>query len=418
MITLKNSKVQAWIVLGLVWLGAFIASYAQNQLAGMSVQFQEHYGFTGEQYAAIYSASQLLGVFLAFVTGVISDKIGTRKIVLLAGIVVSLACIARVFATSFELQYFANMFSGFTGLFIAVNRSKILGGWFPPAMLALAVGISSTTTPVANTIGVGLTSLMPSIEFALGTTAVVAVCFTVLWFLFGEDSSAEVAAQDKADDVEKPSILKTLAEIAKSPWAWVLALAAMFLMASQVPLMAFTTATLQTLREMDPVAAGGMATAITIGMGVGSVVSPIIVRALKSFRIVVAVYGILTAIVIYLGWTMPIGPVMYIVYFIGGWSLGYLLAIIFTYPVMLFGRDKAATAQGLVQTFLLIGASMFLTNVTIPLAGGASPDTFPTIMMIAAVFCIIGSVLLFIIPDQGKKMVKKGEVPADAEPQA
>lgn len=418
MFTLKNSKAQAWIILGLVWLGAFIASYAQNQLAGMAIQFQEHYGFTGEQYAAIYSASQLLGVFLAFVTGIISDKIGTRKIVLLAGIVVSISLIVRIFATSFEVQYFANMMSGFTGLFIAVNRSKIIGGWFPPAMIALAVGITTTTTPVANTVGIGLTSLMPSVEFAFTVTAVIAVFFTVVWFLFGKDSSDEVAAAEAASDVEKPSVLKSLAEIVKSPWAWVLSLAAMFIMASQVPLMAFTTATLQTLREFDPVAAGGMATAITIGMGVGSVVSPIIVRALKSFRIIIAVYAVVTALVIYFGWQMPVGVVMYAVYFVGGWSLGYLISIIFTYPVMVFGREKAATAQGLVQTFLLIGASVFLTNVTIPLAGGASPATFPTIFLIAAVFCVIGSVLLFIIPDQGKKMVKKTEAQAGAaEPQ-
>ena len=408
MFTLKNSKAQAWIILGLVWLGAFIASYAQNQLAGMAIQFQEHYGFTGEQYAAIYSASQLLGVFLAFVTGIISDKIGTRKIVLIAGIVVSASLIVRIFATSFELQYFANMMSGFTGLFIAVNRSKILGGWFAPSMLALAVGISSTTTPVANTVGIGLTSLMPSVEFAFTVTAVIAVAFTVIWFLFGKDASDEIAASEAG--VEKPSMLKSLAEVAKSPWAWVLSLAALFCMAGQVPLMAFTTAALQTLREMDPVAAGGMATAITIGMGVGSVVSPIIVRALKSFRIVIAIYGVLTALVIYFGWQMPLGPIMYGVFFVGGFTLGYLLAIIFTLPVMLFGREKAATAQGLVQTFLLIGASVFLTNVTIPLAAGANPGTFPTIFMIAAVFCIIGSALLFVIPDQGKKMTKKAEV--------
>ena len=46
MFTLKNKNLQAGIVLALVWLGVFIASYAQNQLAGMSVQFMEHYGFT------------------------------------------------------------------------------------------------------------------------------------------------------------------------------------------------------------------------------------------------------------------------------------------------------------------------------------------------------------------------------------
>lgn len=70
MFTLKNKNLQAGIVLALVWLGVFIASYAQNQLAGMSVQFMEHYGFTSEQYASIYSASQFIGIFFAFAAGI------------------------------------------------------------------------------------------------------------------------------------------------------------------------------------------------------------------------------------------------------------------------------------------------------------------------------------------------------------
>lgn len=405
MITLKNKNIQAIIVLFCVWLGAFVASYAQNQLAGMSVQFQEAYGFTGEQYALIYSASQTIGIFFAFVTGIISDKIGTRLILLIAAIVVFVAAIVRIFAFSFEVQYIANMMCGFTGLFCAVNRSKILGGWFAPTTIALAVGITTTTTPVANTIGVGLTSLMPSIQFAFGTTAVASGIFLVLWFLFGKDRSDDIAAAEGASkNAGSSHVLRNLLDIIKTPWVWLISFSALFLMAAQVPLMAFTTGALQALRGLDAVSAGGMATAITIGMGVGSVVSPIIVRAIKRFRPLIAIYGIITALVLYFGWQMPIGPVMYVVYFAGGWSLGYLLAIIFTLPVMVYGREKAASAQGLVQTLLLFGASVVMNAVTIPLAGGASSDTFPTIFLITVAYCVIGSVLLFIVPDQGAKM--------------
>ena len=78
-------------------------------------------------------------------------------------------------------------------------------------------------------------------------------------------------------------------------------------MAGQVPLMAFTNASLVNARGLDPVAAGGFATAITIGMGVGSVVTPFIVKALKAYRPIVAVYAIVTALGIYFGWQMPLG---------------------------------------------------------------------------------------------------------------
>lgn len=219
MFTLKNKNLQAGIVLALVWLGVFIASYAQNQLAGMSVQFMEHYGFTSEQYASIYSASQFIGIFFAFAAGILSDKIGTRNIVLIAAGMVLVATVARIFAFSFEAQYLSNMFCGFTGMFLAVNRAKILGGWFPPATIALAVGIATTTTPVANTLGVGLTSLMPSIEFAFTVTAVVSAVFFVGWFLFGKERSDEIAAaEDASKGEEGGKVLKNLIEIVKTPW--------------------------------------------------------------------------------------------------------------------------------------------------------------------------------------------------------
>lgn len=408
MFTLKNKNLQAGIVLALVWLGVFIASYAQNQLAGMSVQFMEHYGFTSEQYASIYSASQFIGIFFAFAAGILSDKIGTRNIVLIAAGMVLVATVARIFAFSFEAQYLSNMFCGFTGMFLAVNRAKILGGWFPPATIALAVGIATTTTPVANTLGVGLTSLMPSIEFAFTVTAVVSAVFFVGWFLFGKERSDEIAAaEDASKGEEGGKVLKNLIEIIKTPWIWVLCAGAFFLMAGQVPLMAFTNASLVNARGLDPVAAGGFATAITIGMGVGSVVTPFIVKALKAYRPIVAVYAIVTALGIYFGWQMPLGVVMYAAYFVTGWCLGSLLAMIFTWPVLIYGRGKAATAGGLVQTFVLAGASLALTNITIPLAGGGS--NFGMLFAIAAAYLVIGGILMLIVPDQAKAPTAEGK---------
>lgn len=59
------------------------------------------------------------------------------------------------------------------------------------------------------------------------------------------------------------------------------------------------------------------------------------------------------------------------------------------------------------------GASLFLTNVTIPLAGGANPATFPTIFALAATFIVVGGILMFIVPDQEKKMVKQPKEPQE-----
>ncbi len=405
MITLKNSKIQACIVLLCVWLGVFITSYAQNQLSGMSTMFMEHYGFTAEEYAGLYTASTFMGIWIAFIAGVLSDNISVRWIILVCAILAALGLVYRIVTTDYMGQFIANAAPCFLATFLGVNRSKLLGGWFPPATVGIAVGIATTTTPIANTLGVGLTAMMPSVEFAFTVTAVVAVVFVVLWFLFGQERSREIAAQEEAAG-EKPSLKESLKTVFTCPWVYLLAIAAMFLMASQVPVMAFTTVALVNANGMTPVAAGLMATAITIGMGVGSVVTPFIIKVIKAYRPIIAIYAIITAICIYFAWQMPVGAAQYIIYFILGFCLGALLAIIFTFPVLLVGRRFAATAGGLVQTFVLIGASLFLTNVTIPLAGGAT--NFGAMFTIAAIFCIVGSICLFIIPDQAKKLLAAG----------
>ena len=403
MITLKNSKVQAWIVCGLVWLGAFIASYAQNQLSGMSTQFMAQFGFSEEQYAAIYSASQFLGIWLAFVTGILSDKIGTRMIILIAAIAVTVACVARIFAVDFTAQYIANMLTGFTGLFCAVNRGKILAGWFPPSMIALAIGVAGTTTPVANTLGIGLTSLMPSVQFAFGVTAVIAVFFLVMWVLFGKERSEEIAAIEDAKPTEPFG--RRLLDVMKSPWTWVMCIAAFFVMACQVPIMAFTTVTLVNIGGLDPVVAGGMVTGVTIGMGIGSVVTPIIVKFTKAYRPVIIVYTIIVAACTFLEWKMSAGVMTYAVFFINGFCLGSLLTMVWTFPPMILGRERAATAQGLIQTFVLAGASLALTNITIPLAGVTEAGiNYDNLFLIAAVWIVIAGIAMAIIPDQGKKV--------------
>ena len=405
MFTLKNSKIQSWIILGLAWLGTFLASYSQNQLAGMAIQYQGEYGFTALQYADIYSSYQFLAIFVAFAAGLLSDKIGSRRAILIAGVITAVALTARIFLTSFDGQFWTGMFASMTATFITVNLGKLFGGWFRTSMLALVFGLYTTTTPIANTLGIGVTSLMPSIEFAFGTSAVLSIVFVVVWFLFGQDYSADIVGSDVKQGEQNSGVVKNLKALLKDPKLWLLSLAFVFVMAGQVPLMAFSTSVLQVLRGMDAVAAGGMLTAFTIGMGVGSVVSPFILKAVKAYRPIVAVYCIIAALMAVFAWQLPIGPVMYAAYFVGGICLGYILTILFNYPILLFGYEKAGTAQGITQTFALIGAAVFLTNVTIPLAGGASPETFPTIMLIAGVFIVIGSALLFVLPDQGKKAI-------------
>lgn len=392
MITL-DKRAQKWIVLALVWLGVFMTTYAQNQLSAMSVTLMADYGFDAQQYSSIYSAPNWVAVFLGIFVGVASDRINLRTLISVSGALCILGMIIRIMTNAYVPFFITGLLTGFVATAVSVNRAKIMGAWFDREQMGLAMGIVMTVTPVASTLAIGTTALLPSLQFAFILTAVISGVFLVLWLLFGK------VRPDDAPVVKQESIFKNIKFVAKTPWVWVLAATGFIVLGgSQVPAVAFLPAALQS-QGYDAATAGLLSTGVTISMGVGSIVTPLIVRAVGRYRPVIAIYTVLGAISLFFGWQMDSMIALYALLFIAGFVVGSFLPIVFTFPIFLVGQEKVSSATGLISSFQLLGAATLLPNVIIPLTG----MDFTSIFAVSAGSLVIGGILLFIIPELGRK---------------
>lgn len=394
MVNMEKNK-QKWVILFLVWLGVFMTTYAQNQLSALSTDLIDTYGFTAEQYSSIYSSPNWVAVVLGIFVGVFSDKIGVRKMLTIAGILCIIGTVTRIFTTSYNMLFFTGLLTGFVACVASCNRAKVLGAWFTKEQMGIAMGICMTVTPVASTIGIGTTAMLPSIPFAFGVVAVISVVFLVLWILFGKD---------RPDDVPAPAsvpVWANLGEVVKSKWIWILAIAGYAIQAGQVTTMAFISAAIQS-RGYDPSTAGLLSTGMTIGCGFGAVITPMIIRAVGRYRPVIAAYVLLGAACLYFGWQMPNVPALLIVLFIAGFILASFISLLYTFPIFVVGQEKVSTATGIISTVGLLGAATGLTYVVLPITG----MDFTKIYLVAAIGLAISGILMFCLPEYGTKAQK------------
>lgn len=384
--------IQKWLTLILLWLCVFVSTYSQNQMSGLSTQIMEVFGLTAQQYSIVYTSPNWMAVILGVIVGGISDRVGVRKMITIAATVGAIGLILRIFVSTFSLLFITNLLTGFLATVASCNRAKVLGAWFKPEEMPLAMGLVMTVSPVASTLGIGTTALFPSIQAAFIVGAVVAIVAIFLWLAFGKE---------KPDNVVLPPsqpVARYLGKVAKNPYVWVIALAGFFVMGAQVTVMAFMSASLQS-RGLAAVSAGGMATSFTIAMGVGSIITPFITRAIGRFRPVIAIYTIIGAACIFCGWMSPIGIAMYLIMFVAGFIVGSMIPIIFTSPFYLVGQEYVASATGFLLTLQLLGASTIVPYIIVPLCKG----NFTMMYGMGAICFLLAGILAFLVPEFGPK---------------
>ncbi len=391
MLNIKDST-RKWIVFIALYLAGAAATIAQYQVSARSATLVDLFGLTNQQYSSVYNAPSWVAVFGGLLGGVIADKVGARRIVNYASIIAFIGCIIRMFAGGYQMLFWGNLLIGVIALFTTVNRSKLFRVWFKPDEVPMLMGFCLTVTPVFSTITLMLSSKFSSITALFAVPAVMIAVFIVLWLLCVKD------APDGVTLPPAPPILEPLKVAVKNPYIWIGGFAGFCTMIAQVCMVGFLVRGL-TARGIPESTSAGITTAMTIGMGVGAVITPIIARKVGYYRPVIAVYGILGTIAIFMSYRMDSRAVIYILLLIAGTAVGSYLTFVQTFPSFYVEPQNIASGVGLSVTCQLLGAAYGVTYVIIPISGG----DFTKIFTLGAVAFAIASVFWFICPDVGPK---------------
>ena len=197
----KPTGTWAIVALACTFFMLFVPNYAQYQLSPIAHWIMPAYELDSAQFSMLFSAAMIPGILLSLVAGLMCDRFGVKRVVAIAGAISVAALIARIFAPNFGALFVCMALAGVIATFVNANTAKIMGSWFPPEKVGIAVGIGLAGSTLAMLVGLGTSALFPSLQAIFVFTAVLAIVALAAWWLLFKDGprSAQASPQQKAD---------------------------------------------------------------------------------------------------------------------------------------------------------------------------------------------------------------------------
>ena len=189
-------------MLALGWLAYFAFGVASGSLAPLVSPVMRDLGLSSARMGLVLGVWQLVYIFTALPLGAAVDRLGVRRAVALALVVITLSLALRAAATSFWTLLAAVALFGVGGPVVSIAVPKIVAEWFPPRDRGRAAGLY-TTGPTIGGIVVLATAAGVLLRL-VGSWRLVLLIFTVagagallLWTLCYRDPRPAAAAGER-----------------------------------------------------------------------------------------------------------------------------------------------------------------------------------------------------------------------------
>ncbi len=369
-----------WTILALGTAAQWSYSAVFLGIPVLAPQLRDEYGLSLTQVGVVLAAFSLGSVVTLLPWGLLSDRVGERRVLAGGLTLASMAVAAAAFTTEYVPLVLLLVFAGGAGASVNAASGRAVMSWFEPSQRGLALGIRQTALPLG---GAAAALALPPIAAAGGTQAgllvLAAACLvTALAGLIG----LREAPPDEAHplgDVTNPL---------RDSRLWRLAVGSGLIVVAQISVMAFTVLFLHGARGLSTGAAAGIfagmqfaGAALRIAAGrwsdrVGTRIGPL-VKIAFALSITLAVSAALT--------TAPL-VVLLPAFLVAGAISQAWNGLSFTATAELAGRERAGAALGFQQTALAVASGVapplfallvestswgvaFALAATLPLAG-------------------------------------------------
>lgn len=219
----KNRK---WLVFTIMCLAYMPGSYAQYQLSVYASELIQSFGLTTSQFSSLFTAPMIVAIFLSFVGGMISDKVGSKKVINISFVIAGIGMIGRVFANSYMPFFLCMALTGFSNMFVNINASKITASWFEQEKLGILMGIFGFCGQLPGAFATATTAvLFDSRTSAFIASAIFCISVFVLWLLFVKDKPEDTMEErEKIDQENQPSIGDSLKVVLSNKGIWLVSI--------------------------------------------------------------------------------------------------------------------------------------------------------------------------------------------------
>ena len=366
--------------LGLATLSIMNAAYT-NVLDSIKSDLALTYTWTGALMSAYF-----IGYTLGQIPwGVLSDRYGSRKIMSLSVLGVSLSTLLFGFSETIVYAVVIRFVTGLLGAGIFVPGVKLVSNWFDSDERGTALGIlniGGSAGLILASWAVPLLSMRTGWNLGLTLTGAVGICSAVICYLLLKDR----------DSNSRPINLNELPVRRKE--FWVLSFMQFIRLGSYYTFIAWMPLV---LREDYGFSVIATSTAMSILSFAGMLANPIggmVSDKLDERRVLVGGFLLLGVLVLIL-LVKPSGIFLYVLVFLLGWFLNMTRSPSFTIIPRLFGTEAAGSISGINNTFASFGA------FALPLLLGYIRDyskSYTAGWAALATLSILASVLVFLIP--------------------
>ncbi len=206
----------------MVATNAFVATMQMSALPVLFKEISEDLGLSLVQIGSIWGIANLAGIFFSLLAGVLADRFGTRRTLIVFCLLTAVTGALRGLSDSFILLVVTVFINGAVRLVVPVAVTKNVGLWFRGGRLGLAMGLTMMGMGLGLMLGplVSASLLSPwlggwrNVMFFLGGLAGVV---TLFWLLLAREAPAP-ATRDNAH----VSIVQSFRDLFRLRPIWIL----------------------------------------------------------------------------------------------------------------------------------------------------------------------------------------------------
>lgn len=195
----EHSKNHKWYILILVILtNMFVIAIPLMGMSVMAKEISNNLGLNLVQVGIIWGVGSLPGIFTSLLGGMIGDKVGPKRVLIIGTLLGGLLGMVRGLAGSFLSMTIIVILLGAVVPVVLMNGIKTLGEWFPPQQLGLANGAQAMGMALGFMIG----SLFSATTFSpllggwrnvLIVYGLIGALFSIPWFFTPANSRVTVS---------------------------------------------------------------------------------------------------------------------------------------------------------------------------------------------------------------------------------
>ncbi len=183
-----------WFLLFMAWALLCLTSY-NNTMQNVRYDLREAaplgLGLTTTEFYLCITASSLAPIFVNFLSGLLTDKIGAKKVILYGAIVTVFGAMLRTAAVGFVDMFIYCIIMGVGLGTLSGNVPKIVGQWFPVRQVYLGIALFSTSLGIGPFLALSTGAMFPGyfIGFIVMGGSLALMCG--VWAVWAKDRPKE-----------------------------------------------------------------------------------------------------------------------------------------------------------------------------------------------------------------------------------